>query len=434
MRLRAAFAAGLAAIAVSGAAAAAEPSEPYVVKAGDTLYDLGRNYLVNPGDYRLVQRLNGIADPRRIMPGRTLRIPVRLLRTRPVEVRVGAYRGPVQATLAGRPLALSVGTVLPEGTVIATGPNAFLRLDLPDGARVSAPSQSRLRLGAMRVVEMTGVVRREIVVESGRLESEVTPLRDRRDSYTVRTPLSVSAVRGTVFRVAYDPAGAVAQTEVVEGTVAVGDKARETNIPASYGALVTAEGVSEPLALAPPPKLVDPGKVQDAPQVAFTVAQDKPMRGYSARLAADAGFLDVVDQATSDSPALTFQNLPDGMYFVRLAAFDEHGLLGSPATYAFERRLNTLTAGPPTSAIDGGVRRYRFQWTTEGQGKRAYRFQIFADGAAVPMIDQPGLEAQTFTVTQLPPGVYVWRVMSRTFANGAHTDKWSAPERFEVAR
>ena len=48
----------------AGPAGAAERLERYVVRPGDTLYGIGQRYLVRTNDYRAVQRLNRIADPR----------------------------------------------------------------------------------------------------------------------------------------------------------------------------------------------------------------------------------------------------------------------------------------------------------------------------------------------------------------------------------
>ncbi len=61
------------------AQASSAPSDiaTYVVRPGDTLYDLAERYMIRPGDALQVGRLNRIAEPRRLQPGTTLRIPVR---------------------------------------------------------------------------------------------------------------------------------------------------------------------------------------------------------------------------------------------------------------------------------------------------------------------------------------------------------------------
>ena len=434
MNWRAAAAAGVVLASISAPAGAAEPVERYTVQRGDTLYELAERYFVKISDYRAVQRLNRIGDPRRLQVGTQLQVPARLLRTTPIQARVAGFKGAVSVTTAGRTGPAVIGAVLPEGAVISTGPNAFLRLDLPDGSRLSIPSQSRVRLGRLRTVEMTGVVQRELEVQGGRLESEVSPLRNPRDSYTVRTPMSVSAVRGTDFRVAYDDRAGRANTEVIEGKVSVTGGAAATDVGAAYGTITTGEGVIGPLSLAPAPSLANPGKVQDEQIASFQVTGPSASAGYHVRIATDAGFVEVVEETSSATPTLTFETLPDGVYFIRLAALDDNGLLGLPATYAFERRLNTLRADAPVASRDGGVRRYKFRWQVGGEGERAYRLQLFRDGDEAPVVDEGGLAAQELTVTDLPPGVYNWRVMSRTFARGSYVEKWSPLERFEIGR
>lgn len=426
--------AGLAFQALAAAPAlSAEPVERYVVQQGDTLYELARRYFVR-GDYRTVQRLNRVADPRRLQVGTQLKVPARLLRISPIEARVAGFRGAVTVTAGGKTLPVSTGMMLKEGTVVTTGPNAFLRLDLPDGTHLSVPSQSRVRLGSMSIVEMTGVVRRDLEVQRGRLESDVTPLRDPRDSYTVRTPMSVSAVRGTEFRVAYDDQAARASTEVIEGVVAVTGDHQGATLAAAYGAVTTASGVSAPISLAAAPNLANPGRVQDEQAVRFQISAPSAALGYHVRLAADAGFVEVLNETASDSPDLALGDLPDGVYFLRLAAMDDNGLLGLPATYAFERRLNTLKTDAPTSTREGGVRRYKFRWQSGGLGERTYRLQLLREGAQTPVVDEAGLTLQELTITDLPPGVYNWRVMSRTFARGGYYEKWTPLERFEIGR
>lgn len=426
-------AAALQVLAVGPAFAADASIETYVVRRGDTLYGLAQRYFLRIDDYRIVQKLNGVADPRRLRVGARLKTPVRLLRTQVVEAQVAGFKGDVAVVTAkGLRLPVARGARLPEGALISTGANAYLRLDLPDGSHLSIPSQSRVRLVKMRAVEMTGVVRRELQVLGGRLESQVTPLRDPRDSYTVRTPMSVSAVRGTEFAVSYDERAARAATEVVSGAVTVTGAEDKRQVAAHEGAISSASGTVGPLELLPAPALVDPGRIQDDDVVRFSIATPRSELGYRIRLATDAGFVDVLEETTSATGDLVFGPLEDGVYFLRLAAIDGRGLLGLPATYAFQRRRNTLAILAPIVTREGGRRHYRFRWQAGGEGERSYRLQLFAEGKDVPVVDEAGLSGEELTITDLPPGVYNWRVMSRTFTRGGLVEKWSSVERFEI--
>lgn len=347
----------------------------------------------------------------------------------PVQARLGAYRGQVTITSTIRSTA-AVGMSVGEGALVETGANAFVRLDLPDGSRLALPSQSRVRIERLRQVVMTSAVERTFTVEAGRGESNVTPLKNPRDSYIVRTPLSVSAVRGTEFYTHYDPERRTAATEVLSGTVMVSTNSGESAaVPAGYG---KAAPDGPPVKLLEAPKLLDAGKVFEGATVDLDISPLTQARAYRVRLSADAGFLDILQEATTPTPRATFGGLSDGVYFVKLSAIDGADLEGLPATYAIEHALNTLALLPPALTATGKMSRYLFRWQAEGQGARSYRFQLYRNDDPRPLIDQTALAKPEITVTDLPQGSYTWRVMSRTITHDRRIDKWSEPEPFHI--
>ncbi|PZQ63230.1 MAG: peptigoglycan-binding protein LysM [Phenylobacterium zucineum] len=419
-------------LALGSAAQAREATFAYVIQPGDTLYGLAQRGLNRLDDYRIVQSRNRIAEPRRLRVGARLIIPVRLLRTEPVEARLGAFRGQLTVTSGGKATSATRGAVLRAGDSLATGPNAFGRLDLPDGSRLTLPSQSRIRIVRLQRTVLTGGVAREFMVEEGAGDSLVRPLRNPNDSYIVRTPMSVSAVRGTEFRVRYAAQHDRASTEVLEGAVEVQSGTTRAVVPRTYGLLSSVDGEAVSAPLPPAPVLRGFGGLQDEPSLAFDVEPPAAPRVYHAQLAADAGFVEVIGDVVSDLSRVTFDTVDDGVYFVRVSLIDPEGLESLPSTYAFERRLNALTPRAPARETDGPTRRYLFRWDVEGAGERTYRFQLRREGAeGLPMVDETGLTDQRITLTDLPRGVYVWRVMSRTLLRGRLVEKWSAEQRFE---
>ncbi|MEG1030066.1 MAG: FecR domain-containing protein, partial [Brevundimonas sp.] len=186
--------------AQSRATAAPDDAIDYQVQRGDTLIDLAVAYLNRPADYRQVQRRNRVANPRRMATGRNLAFPVSLLRADPDQARIASFRGAVSLTQGPATGAPSQGQTVSEGAILTTGANAFVRLALSDGSHVVVPSNSRVRLTRLRRYALNGAVDHAMTVEAGRAESRVTP-RQRPGGFVVRTPVSVSAVRGTEFRV-----------------------------------------------------------------------------------------------------------------------------------------------------------------------------------------------------------------------------------------
>ncbi|WP_304187057.1 FecR domain-containing protein [Phenylobacterium aquaticum] len=407
--------------APAATAAPADAPVRYLVKPGDTLIGLSSRYLVKVGDYRTLQSLNKVPEPRHLRPGSTLTIPYPLLKTEVIAAQLGAYSGAVTITRAGRAVAATRGLALAEGDQIATGPNAFATLDLPDESRVSLPSNSTLKIARLRQVLLTGGLRRDFELTLGKGTASVSPLPTPDSQFLIRTPLSVAAVRGTEYRVAFDPARASAAAEVIKGVVGLAPTAgppAETPVPAGFGARASAAGVAPPKPLLPAPTLVRGGRTQEDPQVAFAVEPVAGAGAYHLQLANDAGFVDVFTETVVPAPAASFAGVPDGTFFVRATAIDADGLEGLPRDYGFERDLNTLDAGAPAQDKTGKIRRFKFRWSAAGSGQRLYELQLFRGAETTPLVDVPGLTEPELSVTDLPPGAYHWRVVATRFKPG----------------
>lgn len=420
------------------AAAPAAEMVHYRVRPGDTLYDLARKYLVRLSDYDAVRKANRVRDPRRLVVGSQLAVPTAWLRTRPIVATVQNLRGEATATTRGAASALTVGAVLRAGDLVVTGANTFVRLGLPDGSHVTLPSQSRMRIVALHQMLLTGAVVRDFALDSGRSEAGVTPMTKPQDRFVVRTPLSVAAVRGTEFRVAFETDIGRAGVGVLDGAVGVGSGAAGVpteTVAKSFGVSVGAGGVSPPRALLPAPSLKSASRVQQAPQVSLEIEPVDGAKAYRAQLAPDAGVIDPLAETQSETPSLSFGAVDDGQWFVRLTAVDEGGLEGAPRTYGFRRILNDVELKSPAGDTSQGVVGWRFAWASQGASQATYRFQLFGETKdAPPIIDEAGLTEPRITVAGLPDGTYRWRVRSTLRQDGQAFDSWSPMQDFGIGR
>lgn len=417
--------------------ASTEPPVNYTVQRGDTLIGLGRDYLRKPGDYRQVQTANQISRPTSMPVGKKLIIDPRLLKTTPIDAKLSAFSGRVEVETNGRRAPAQAGMTIQEGQRIITGPGAFATFEMEDASRVTLPSNTTVRVERLRTVNLTNAPQRVFRLDEGRSTIQATPNGNPNGRFEVRTPVSISAVRGTEFRVG--AGDAKAQTEVIKGGVGVG--LGETTpagepIPAGFGVTATPAGVSPPIALLPAPKLGDGGQNQGDRTVHFAVQPVAGAAAYRLQLSRDAGFVDLFAEATPAEPAMDFGALDNGTYFVRLTAIDGGGLEGLPADYSFDRDLDVLEPGaPPAPEQDGKHRKFLFRWSAAGDGVRTYRFQLFpGTEAANAIVDQPGLSAPQLTLTDLPPGAYGWRVTATRFKNGAITEKVGPMQSLQIGR
>lgn len=423
-------------------AAGMRPTVDYVMKPGDTLSGLARAYLLRVSDYQQIQRLNRVRHDRRIAVGSVVQFPVDLLRTEPAQARITGFRGAVTIQQGGQSATPTVGQIVTEDAVISTGGNAFVRLSLPDGGHVTLPSQSRVRVARLRTILLNGALDQEMRVETGRAEASVAPVRTP-GGFAIRTPVAVSAVRGTQFRVSYDHEADRAATEVIEGLVGVatqGAVGEDALLEASARqAVVSAKGAAHLTALAPAPELLQPDKIQSAPTVVLTVKPQADIAYYRARLANDAGMTDAFAEARSltSSDAITFDDLEDGAYFVRLTAVTADGVEGLASNYTLLRARNGLNNMAASMFGRGQERRYLFRWEAQGAGDVHFRFQLRPVSSELdvqPVIDEARLDAPEITLTGLKPGDYEWRVRATRQAFGRILETWSEPQTLHIGR
>ena len=415
------------------AAAAADPPATYVVKAGDTLIDIDRRYLVpapwQSAAWRAVQKLNRVRDPYHMRVGLTLKVPRELLRFEPIGARIVAFRGPVM--INGAPAVVNAS--IHEGMAITTGINGSITVECTDGSRFSLPSQSAVNVGRLRRVLINGDLDRRFMLQQGRSEWHAPHAPTPNSKFMVTTPVSVSAVRGTGFRVAYVGEGnnRAASTGVVDGVVGVSDSAqsRTESVMKGSGIPVGAAGVGSLVPLLAAPALDHPGAVQSKPELAFrTASAVSGASGYVFELGTDAGLIDrFAETRTVDSEA-QFKGLPDGRYYVRMTAADQNGIDGLARTYSFER----LSFSGEASQVDLGA--YRFRWTGGGGEHSSYRFSLATDQAMTnPMIDRDGLALSQITITDLKPGTYWWRVTVTRFEDGRAVTAVNDPQSLTIA-
>jgi hypothetical protein len=141
---------GLLALLCVVAAGAAEPADntlALTLRPGDTLIGIGEQYLEPTHGWRDLQRLNRIADPRRLRPGASLRIPLDWMRWSALPVEVVF----VQGSVTGSRGPLAAGMVLQQGDSFDTGAGGSLTLRFADGAlAVFAPPASTWSRAASR--------------------------------------------------------------------------------------------------------------------------------------------------------------------------------------------------------------------------------------------------------------------------------------------
>ena len=425
------------------------------VVAGDTLQTLGERYLRAPAQWRALQALNKVSDPRALVPGTVVRIPRRLLRPagvatakvefvegQPVGTTSGKAGGGASASdEAGTPLA--AGDAIGEGTRIQVPKDGYLRLRLADGSVVRVLAESDVELKRLRSKRATGPYESVIDVRRGKVESDVAPQPKGR-RFEIHAPGAVASVRGTRFDVTVAEDGRVA-TSVAEGVVKVQPRqpqrrgARSAEVQAGQGAVVATDGQLDKRPTLPdaPDLSTLPTTFEDAALFILHLPAPRPtMAGYAVRIARDTAMQAVARNGLFPSERVQFPALDDGDYLLGVRAVDADGLAGAESRLAI--RIHARPVPPLYQAPAPGAR------ITGDTGQLVCSDVAGADGVHLqvaprsdftrPVIDEVRQGLCRFGIATLSPGDYGWRTASvvRDAGGALRRGPFAAPQTFSV--
>ena len=155
-------------------------------------------------------------------------------------IEVGKIQGTATVTDVNKTKKpLAVGAVLKEGIVIEAGAASTIELSFSNGSTVVLSADTALEVRNFKQVASDAIIAggyaklekepspsvTELEVLHGKITGEVRKL-NAMSSYVVRTPVGMTRIRGTIYKVEYHPAGPLGQTLVscirgqVETTVA----------------------------------------------------------------------------------------------------------------------------------------------------------------------------------------------------------------------
>lgn len=389
----------------------------YTVRQGDNPWNLTERYLLNLSYWPRLQRYNRIADPLRMQPGSTLRIPTSWLSLRAAEVRIGETQGQVRVggdAAAWQPA--QAGQRLAAGQRLRTEADGSATLALADGGQVLVRPGSELKLvQAHEPVIQAGSLWLRIELVRGGLENLVQRRPGHGTRFEIQTPAAVAAVRGTEFRVS--STAEATRTEVLSGAVAFDSPRGGVTLSPGTGSVTTpGQAPQAATPLLPPPDLgAVPARIERLPISVPLVALPEAVR-YQAQLM-PAGSRVIASDESSPTPHARARDVPDGDYLLRVRGVDGHGLEGRQAVRAVTidaRPEPPVLASPPPEATLATATP-GFRWSDAG-ASASYRFQLsrsadFTQPLADQTVAQAGL---TVDAPPLPPGLYHWRVATRT--------------------
>ncbi len=401
----------------------------YQVQTGDSLWSITERHLLGIRWVTPLQRLNQVADPYVLEPGRDLQVPVAWTRRLPAELALESMAGEI-SILAGesaQPVPATAGMRLRTGDQLLAGADGHALLRYPDQSSTQVFPDSRIRVLVSEMLGEQATLRVRLAVEQGRSEHQVRPSSTLPgNDLRVIAPYATTSVRGTHFRVAVKPEEQASLVGVLKGSVEVArPESAAAAIDLGQGQGTVAQAGTESLlaaTLLPAPVLPQTLAALERLPLLLRVPAVAGASRYGGELSLDPEYRSVVATATGTGSALVFpDHLPDGDYWLRVRAIDGDGLEGldAGARLVVNARPEPpfLTLPEPAAMLAAG-RPLKFAWT--GQ-RDAHRYELELGQAAVngqppEPAGQPfrsdGTELSIPWSDTMDMGRFAWRVRS----------------------
>jgi hypothetical protein len=318
----------------------------YKVQVHDTLEQIARRYTLQPALWKVLQRLNQIADPLQLPIGKTLHIPLSLIPERPAAATVVHVTGTVTAD--GRPL--KPGDVLHAGQTLRSAETGSATLQLEDQSLLTLPPDTTLRLQHLQAFEGTGLTDTRIGIDRGTLESSVSPAHTGVGRFEVLTPATVTGVRGTRLRIHADASGS--RHELLQGSAAIDGPAQKPQYLApDQGAAYDAKGTllaMRPLLPAPQGLALS----QDRNRLNFEPVPQAS--AYEVRITLDAEGARLVSREQVAGPGIPLHSRSSAPRYVFVRGIDTFGIEGQDAVIQIPATAVLLSGdGVPVLSSDG---------------------------------------------------------------------------------
>lgn len=136
-------------------------------------------------------------------------------------------------------VAVTEGQVLKPGTVISTGFNSNATIDMDKTSEIFVRSLTRVAIEDLTVT--TSAVKTSLNLTMGKIRADVKTTTGLKHNFTLKTPVSTAAVRGTVFE------AGVASISVEAGNVGFSNSIGQTvNVASGASATTTGGGYTTP--------------------------------------------------------------------------------------------------------------------------------------------------------------------------------------------
>ncbi|MFO8140582.1 MAG: FecR domain-containing protein [Marinobacter sp.] len=402
---------------------ASAPEWVYTLHADETLTDIARMLLTDRVSLNQLVQHNNLADQTDLSAGDQIRIPLGWLKHQAKPATVSSVSGNVLHVTgsSGLKSPLSENSIIRVGDEVISAAGTAT-LVLADGSELRMAPNSRLMFNRLTQYGKAGMADTRLRLQRGEVHTRVKPVKENGVRFEIATPSAVAAVRGTVFSMQTSADGS--RVQVTEGIVDFGQPGQTRQIPAGYGASVSATG-SAPMSIRrlPPAPVLNPIAPVLKQLPAELNWQQSGVKGYRVNIFEKEGGAWLQSKDTAEA-RFDISQLDNGRYEIQLAALDEQGITGMPAIASVEVDLQARTPDLISPEEGEGVNddMPEFLWQLNGTNEVA-RVEIAEDEEFRQLItaSEWAPDNRALPSRPLSPGQYFWRVVSEAGGNSVAT-------------
>lgn len=406
---------------------------PLHVKNGTNLIHLAREYCHQQSDWKTIAHINGLKPPYLIIEQTTLKVPLSLLKYKKLTATLATMRGDVSIVdTNGDITRTNKGAILTSGQTLITGEDAYAHIIFPDYRYLRIEPNSKLTFNYLiSLVDQT--VKIDFTLHTGRIFNKIKQRLQPNDSHQIRTPIAITGVRGTEYRIKTVDQGN--SFETLTGKVDVGAAGSSITLRANQGSRVQPGAPPEkprPLPIPPAAPLLKPiFRMLPAVIPAPEHPQAETLR---MRITADsAGLTTVKEVHCSPEEAFVIDSLPDGSYHSFFTAIDKEGFESLP-NGPLPLNIRTIPSAPVISNPKDGQtfwdKHISISWL-KGEQTDHFFYQLATDNAFKNIIAEQETGTPFLTTTVLEPGLYFFRVQA--ISKDRFTTLFSPPISWKIA-
>lgn len=392
----------------------------YLVHPGDTLWDFSIKNLKNSEHWKDLQKINSIENPRKMLPGTRIRVPLAWVKQTAADAEVVALHGNAFLTRADKSVhKVEIGDHIQLGDQLDVAPAGTLSVKFADGTLTTLHESSRVHFNHLSQYGDSGMVDTRFRLEKGRVDTRAIPAKGDGSRFEIQTPSAITAVRGTEFRTTVVDTDQVSRVEVLKGKVAVKGKGQSATrtIPAGYGTRVAPRKAPiAPQQLLPAPALEAIPAVVRQLDWSLRWKRNQKAISYRIEISDNPDFNQLLWSRVTGNNQSILPDVVDGTYYARVRGIDKLGIEGLVSIAKLELDLHPA---PPflMEPVNGQVFRGEsptFRWTKSREAD-AYRLQVsgtesFSGTLLIDKNIRAGVSYAADEITEI--GTYYWRVAS----------------------